>query len=199
MLYVGCKICPDSMFQKWQLWTKLHKFKKTAQLAPLGGQSSQRVLARASSIKHNMRQFRDKTGNCNSQHKVWRTERWTGEEPRTKEAEGWLAWPRNTLCASVYRVSRVSRVSRVTCDEAGGCQMCQSPPSLTVRWEEGGIFRLLKVHLLHSQQVLVSNEGNDECFCGDELAGAGRGGSYNSQKSSRARPQQLKLSPGTFK
>ena len=31
---------------------------------------SLRVLARASSIKHNMRQFGDKTGNCNSQHKV---------------------------------------------------------------------------------------------------------------------------------
>ena len=38
---------------------------------------------------------------------------------------------------------------------------------------EGGIFRLLKVHLLHFQQVLVSNEGNDECFRGDELACVG--------------------------
>ena len=42
-----------------------------------------------------------------------------------------------------------------------------------LRWEEGGIFRLLKVHLLHFQQVLVSNEGNDECFSGDELARVG--------------------------
>ena len=70
--------------------------------------------------------------------------------------------------------------------------MCQSPRSLTDRWEEGGIFRLLKVHLLHFQQVLVSNEGNDECLCGDELACAG--GGY-SQQSGSARLLQLKLSP----
>ena len=55
-------------------------------------------------------------------------------------------------------------VSCVTCDGPRRCQMCQSPQSLKVGWEEGGIFRLLKVHLLHFQQVPVSNEGNDECF-----------------------------------
>lgn len=84
MRHVRRKICPDSMFQKWQLWTKLHKFEKTAQLAALGLCST---LGRASSIKHNMRQFGDKTGNCNSQHKVWRTGR-DGQESR-EDKGGW--------------------------------------------------------------------------------------------------------------
>lgn len=181
MRHVRRKICPDSMFQKWQLWTKLHKFEKTAQLAGLGLCST---LGRASSIKHNMRQFGDKTGNCNSQHKVWRE--MDRRVERTKEAEGWLAWLRNTLCVSIYPLSRVTprdmwRAPAVAMPNVPITSITHN--SRALGWEEGGIFRLLKVHLLHFQQVLVSNEGNDECFCWDELACVCGAGGGNTQKS----------------
>ena len=166
MRHVRCKICPNSMFQKWQLWTKLHKFEKTAQLAALGRARAHRESwpgpPQLNTIWDNSG-TKLETATVSTKFEGPRD----GQE-RTKEAEGWLAWPRNTLCVSIYRVSRV------TCDGPRWCQMCQSPQSLKVGWEEGGIFRLLKVHLLHFQQVPVSNEGNDECFWGDELAGVGR-------------------------
>ena len=74
--------------------------------------------------------------------------------------------------AEEYSVSlfTLCHVSRVTCDGARPRMPNVPITSIThnsrgLGWEEGGIFRLLKVHLLHFQQVLVSNEGNDECFC----------------------------------
>ena len=105
MRHVRCKICPNSMFQKWQLWTKLHKFEKTAQLAALGRARAHRESwpgpPQLNTIWDNSG-TKLETATVSTKFEGPRD----GQE-RTKEAEGWLAWPRNTLCVSIYRVSRV--------------------------------------------------------------------------------------------
>ena len=65
---------------------------------------------------------------------------------------------------SLFTLCHVSRVTGPAADAKCANHLDHSQLS-GLGWEEGGIFRLLKVHLLHFQQVLVSNEGNDECFC----------------------------------
>ena len=136
-----------------------------------------------------MRQFGDRTGNCNSQHKVWRTER-DGQDKG--EAEGWLAWGWNILFVSLFTLCHT--LSCVTRDMWRGLQMPKVPiTSITHLWEEGGIFWLLKVHLLQIQQVLVSNEGNDECFCWDELACAAQGVNATVKSQKQNLPSEPKL------
>ena len=168
-----CKICPDSMFQKWQLWTKLHKFEKTAQLASSAG--SQSLLAGPPQLNTIWDNSGTKRETATVSTKFEGPRRWDGQQDKG-EAEGWLAWLQNiyTLCVSIYPLSRI--VTRHT------WHVMWAPDAKSANhldhsllWEEGGIFWLLKVHLLQIQQVLVSNEGNDECFCWDELACAVQG------------------------
>ena len=156
--------------------TRLTKVFPTAQLAGCWVAES---LGRASSIKHNMRQFGDRTGNCNSQHKVWRTERemrWTAGQRRGWRMVGLATEYLHSLCLYLPSVT-YCHASHVTCDDVARAPDAKSANHLdhSLLWEEGGIFWLLKVHLLQIQQVLVSNEGNDECFCWDELACAVQG------------------------
>ena len=125
-----CKICPDSMFQKWQLWTKLHKFEKTAQLASAGSQSLLAGPPQLNTIWDNSGTKRE-TATVSTKFEGPR------EMDRTKERlkDGWPEDGIYSLCLYLPSVTRLSRVSLVTRDMWRGqgprCQKCQSPRSLT--------------------------------------------------------------------
>ena len=174
MRHLRCKICPDSMFQKWQLWTKLHKFQKTAQLASPETGRAHRVLAGASRLNT----IWDNSGTKLETATV--STKFEGPRDGQERIRGqWRlkdGWPGpGILFVFLFTgcVVSVSVRSGGDWDPVAKCANHLDHSQLGVEWEEGGIFRLLKVHLLHFQQVPVSNEGNDECFCVDELACAG--------------------------
>ena len=117
-----CKICPDSMFQKWQLWTKLHKFEKTAQLASAG---SQRLLAgppQLNTIWDNSGTKRE-TATVSTKFEGPRDEM----DSRTKERlkDGWPGYRISTLFVSLFILCHV--LSHVTRDMWCGPPMPKVP------------------------------------------------------------------------
>ena len=177
------------MFQKWQLWTKLHKFEKTAQLASAGSQSLLAGPPQLNTIWDNSGTKRE-TATVSTKFEGPR------EMDRTKERlkDGWPEDGIYSLCLYLPSVTCVTcHTWHVTWP---GPQMPNVPiTSITHLWEEGGIFWLLKVHLLQIQQVLVSNEGNDECFCWDELACAAQGVNATVKSQKQNLPSEPKLCP----